>query len=606
MPQTIFGLPGRLALFIAGVAAIAAPLVCAAVGSLVLDPPSTADVVAALLFFGLALAAELRPVAMDEDGGSEISISNVFFVAVAVLLGWRFAVPIAALSAGISFAVARRGFARITFNFSMYGLSAAAASLPALFFPVGDHTNSIRLTLLVLVAAALHLVVNVVLVVGAISLANGVRYRTVIVPGLRRGGASFAIMSLLAALAANLWVMNSWLLVLLTGPLFTLTLYQRTALSSRIAARDARTDNLTGLGNHRAYQAALRDRIEESQRTGLPFCLCLVDVDNFKHINDTYGHPIGDEALMQLSELLASIDHGAAFRFGGDEFAVLVALDELSAYREIERVQRELATFEVSPEGPIAISVGIATYPTHADDAVELQRTADGALYWSKAHGKNRTCIYSPNVVRIMSPAELEKETERNARLRAAKNLVRFVDARDPSTAMHSEVVSALAEAIGIELALDPAMIDHLRLAGLLHDIGKIGLPDSILRAPRQLTDDEYAIVKRHPEFGRELLDGIGIEPVDEWVLHHHEHWDGSGYPHGLAAQEIPLGARIILVADAYEAMTADRPYRRAQSPDYALRELRAHAGRQFDPAVVAALERHLLGAPAERLEALA
>jgi diguanylate cyclase (GGDEF)-like protein len=428
----------------------------------------------------------------------------------------------------------------------------------------------------------------------------------VIVPGLRTAGASFAIMSLLAALAANLWVINSWLLVLLTGPLFTLTLYQRSTLNSRIAARDARTDNLTGLGNHRAYQAALRDLIEDSERTGNPFCLCLVDVDNFKHINDTYGHPVGDEALVRLSELLGSIGHGAAFRFGGDEFAVLVATDELSAYREVERIQRELASLPVSPEGAIAISIGIATFPTHAADAPELQRTADGALYWSKAHGKNRTCLYSPNLVRIMSPQELERETERNARLRAAKNLVRFVDARDPSTATHSEVVSGLAEGIGVELGLDPATIDHLRLAGLLHDIGKIGLPDSILRAPRSLTDDEFAIVRRHPEFGHELLDGIGIEPVDEWVLHHHEHWNGSGYPHGLAGEAIPLGSRIILCADAFEAMTADRPYRSAQSREHALNELRAHAGTQFDPEVVAALERHLAGTVADRVEALA
>ena len=606
MTRTTLGIPDRLAFFIGGVTATAVPLVGYALISIAVDPPSARAGLAVLLFFALALAAELRPVPMDEDGGSEISIQNVFVVAVAILYGWRFAVPLAAFSTGISFLVARRGLARIAFNFSMYGLSAGAAALPTVFVGVAQHPGSTRLTLLVLAGSSLHLIANVVLVVGAISLANNIPYRTVIGPGLRRGGASFAIMSLLSALAANLWVMNSWLLVLLTGPLFTLTLYQRTALHSRIATRDARTDNLTGLGNHRAYQAALRDRIEDSERTGDPFCLCLIDVDNFKHINDTYGHPVGDEALARLSELLASIDRGSAFRFGGDEFAVLVATDELSTYREVERIQRELGKVPVSPEGPIAISVGIATFPTHAADAPELQRTADGALYWSKAHGKNRTCIYSPNVVRIMSPQELEQETERNARLRAAKNLVRFVDARDPSTATHSEVVSGLAEGIGVELGLDPATIDHLRLAGLLHDIGKIGLPDSILRAPRPLSDDEFAIVRRHPEFGQELVDGIGIEPVDEWVLHHHEHWDGSGYPHGLAGEAIPLGSRIILCADAFEAMTADRPYRAAQSREYALNELREHAGTQFDPEVVAALERHLAGIVADRVEALA
>jgi diguanylate cyclase (GGDEF)-like protein len=606
MTKTICGIPARLALYIGFVTTVALPLVVAALVGIATSPPSTGTAAAVTLFFGLALAADLRPVPMDRDGESEVSIANVFMVAVAILFGWRYAVPAAAMSAGLSFAVNRCGTARILFNFSMYALSAAMASLPPIVFGAVHDAHGGRLTGYVLLGSTLHLFANVVLVSGAISLAQNIPYPKVIVQGIRHGGPAFAIMTLLAALAANLWVMNSWLLVLLTGPLFTLTLYQRSALHSRIAAHDARTDNLTGLGNHRAYQATLREKIEESQRTGNPFSLCLVDVDNFKHVNDTYGHPVGDDVLVKLSDLLAQVDHGEAFRFGGDEFAVLISLDELSAYRELERVQHDLALVDASPEGPVTISTGIATFPTHASDPDELQRTADGALYWSKAHGKNRSCLYSPTVVRILTPRELERETERNARLRAAKNLVRFVDARDPSTAMHSEVVSALAEAIGIELELDPTTIDHLRLAGLLHDIGKIGLPDAILRAPRALTDEEYEIVKKHPEFGHSLLDGMGIDPVDDWVFHHHEHWNGSGYPHGLADEEIPLGARIILVADAYEAMTADRPYRKAQSSEAALAELQAHAGSQFDPEVVRALARHLAGTPAERSEALA
>jgi HD-GYP domain-containing protein (c-di-GMP phosphodiesterase class II) len=177
---------------------------------------------------------------------------------------------------------------------------------------------------------------------------------------------------------------------------------------------------------------------------------------------------------------------------------------------------------------------------------------------------------------------------------------VRFVDARDPSTANHSEVVSALAEAIGLELGVEPEMVDHLRLAGLLHDVGKIGLPDAILKAPRRLTPEEYSIVMRHPEFGHSLLDGLGIEPVDEWVLHHHEHWDGSGYPHGLSGEKIPL------VADAFEAITADRAYRPAQSEAAALAELARNAGTQFDPDVVDAITRHIQSAGIPRIEALA
>jgi diguanylate cyclase (GGDEF)-like protein len=488
----------------------------------------------------------------------------------------------------------------------MYAISAWAAAAPVLLFGPIHGAQPAKLTGYVLFGGAAHLVANVLLVSGAISISQGVPYRRVVLPGLRQGGGAFGIMVFLAALAANLWVMESWLLVLLAGPLFTLTLYQRSALHSRLAARDARTDNLTGLGNHRAYQAALRERVAEWERTDEPFSLCLVDVDNFKHVNDVYGHPAGDDVLVLIAEMLGAVQQGEAFRFGGDEFAVLCALDEMSAFRELEQVQHQLALIEASPAGPVTISIGIASFPAHAQSPDDLQRTADGALYWSKQHGKNRSCLYSPSVVRIYSPDELERETERNARLRAAKNLVRFVDARDPSTANHSEVVSGLAEAIGLQLGVEAEMVDHLRLAGLLHDLGKIGLPDSILKAPRRLTPDEYAIVKRHPEFGHSLLDGLGIEPVEEWVLHHHEHWDGTGYPEGLAGEEIPLGARIILVADAFEAITADRPYRAAQSVDAALAELRDKAGTQFDPDVVDALERHVLISAESPVEAFA
>jgi diguanylate cyclase (GGDEF)-like protein/putative nucleotidyltransferase with HDIG domain len=593
MTRTLWGFPERLALYIVVVTAVALPLVAAALAEIASDPPSPRASGAVLLFFVFALAADLRPVPMDREAKSEVSIANVFAVACAILFGWRYAVPLASVSAAISLAVARRGAARISFNFSMYALSAGAASLPVVVLG-SAAADSVRLSVYVLVGGALHLVANGLLVSGAISLSEGIPYRKVIIPGIRFGGPAFAIMALLAALAANLWVMNPWLIVLLAGPLFTLTLYQRSALHSQIATHDARTDNLTGLGNHRAYQAALRARIEESRRTGEPFSLCLVDVDNFKQVNDTHGHPVGDDVLARLGALLETIDHGEAFRFAGDEFAILVSLDEMGVVREVEQAQQRFAHSDQLHAEPETISVGIATFPNHATDVDELQLRADSALYWAKSQGKNRTCLYSPTAVRTLSPQELGLDTERRVRLHAAKNLVRFVDARDASTATHSKVVSSIAGAIGIELGLLREEVEHLRLAGLLHDIGKIALPDAILRAPRPLDDDEYAVAKKHAEFGHALLEGMGIEPVNDWVLHHHEHWDGSGYPSGLAGEAIPLGARIVLAADAFEAMTTGRPYRDAVSVEEALDILYRNAGSQFDLDVVRALDRHL------------
>jgi len=605
MSKPILGLPVRLGLFIAATLVVALPIVGLSLASIAVDPPKATTGLAALVFFVLALVADLRPVPMDDSNKSEVSIASVFIVSAAILLGWRFAVPAAALSIGITFAVIRRPLPHTLFNISMYALSAFAAAVPVFLFGPIHAASAGRLTTYVLVGGALHLAVNVVLVAGAISISQQVPYREVVLPGLRQGGAAFVITVVLTALAANLWVTEPWLLVLLAGPAFTLTLYQRSALNSRLATEAAMTDNLTGLGNHRAYQAALHDRIGEAERTGEPFSLCLLDVDDFKVVNDGYGHAAGDAVLIRLGELLGSADGAESFRFGGDEFAVIFSRDEISAYRQLEEIQRQLVQVDASPGGPVTISAGIATFPSHAQDADELQRRADGALYWSKEHGKNRSCLYSPSVVRIYSRDALERETERNARLRAAKNLVRFVDARDAQTANHSELVSTLAEGIGVQLGLDSETADQLKLAGLLHDLGKIGLPDAVLKEARMLTEEEQAIVRRHPEFGHSLLEGLGLDQVQDWVLHHHEHWDGSGYPGGLAGEEIPLGARIILVADTYVAITTDRPYRSAQSEATALRELRAHAGSQFDPAVVEGLELYL-GQEPRHLEALA
>ena len=602
---TLFGLPRRLALYIGALAALGVPAVGFAIGELAARPPGWTTAGKLAPFFALALLADLKPVQMDGAGKSEVSTANVFIVSTAILFGWRYSVLLAAFSVGVTFLVTRRDWTRTIFNVSMYVLAAWAAALPVTMLGPIHGIDPARITEYVLIGATFQLLVNCVLVSEAISISAAMRYRTVLVAGLRQSGAAFAIMGLLAALAANLWVIRPWLLFLLAGPLFTLVLYQRTALHSRIASRDARTDNLTNLGNHRAYQAALRELIAASEETGSPFSLALLDVDDFKRVNDNYGHPTGDELLVQLSGLLEQIDGAQAFRFGGDEFAILCELDEMSSFRAVEQLQHQVASLP-TPGGSVTISVGIATFPSHADSAEELQRTADGALYWSKHHGKNRSCLYSPSVVRVFSTEELERAAEQDARLRAAKNLVRFVDARDPSTASHSQIVSSLAEAIGIELGLDPETIERLRLAGLLHDLGKIGLPDAILQAPRALTDEEFAIVRRHPEFGHALLDGLGIEPIDVWVRHHHEHWNGSGYPSGLAGEEIPLGARIILVADAFEAITADRPYRKAQSADAALAELRRNAGTQFDPDVVDALARHLSAGVSSTAVALA
>jgi putative nucleotidyltransferase with HDIG domain len=187
--------------------------------------------------------------------------------------------------------------------------------------------------------------------------------------------------------------------------------------------------------------------------------------------------------------------------------------------------------------------------------------------------------------------------------LRAAENLIRIVDSKDTYTGDHSQAVAGLVEAIAIDLGFEGETVEQLRLAALLHDIGKIAIPDTVLQKPGCLEPDERLLVRSHVQFGYSLLEGLGIEPVDTWVLHHHEHWDGSGYPDGLSGEDIPFGSRVILVADAFDAMITHRTYRPALGPQDALAELRRQAGAQFDPAVVAALERCVSRESGARME---
>jgi diguanylate cyclase (GGDEF)-like protein len=584
--RTILGFTPRLFVYVTSMIVLAACALALATAHAIASPPTGGALLGIGLFLALALAADLRPVPLDEDGNS-VSLAFIFIIASRLIFGWDVAVLIAALSIAPSEIIRRRPVLRVSFNSAAYAIAAVSAGTTSVFGSLGDN-DVLRLTLFAFVSGVIFIVVNTAVVAGAVALSERAPYSSTFSTLIRYSAGAFTIMAFLAALAANLWEIQPELLVLLAGPLFALTLYQRTALRSRIAVRDAHTDNLTGLGNHRAYQAALRERIRETERTGVEFSLGIIDVDDFKRINDTYGHQVGDDVLVALAEILRNAADSDAYRCGGDEFALLFAGDGTTAFEHVTGIQDAVGRLGLTP---ITISVGIASFPSQASEADGLQRMADGALYWSKHHGKNRSFVYSPKVVRIHSAKELEWETERMARLRAAKNIVRFVDAKDPSTANHSETVSALAGAIGVQLGLDENTIDQLALGGLLHDIGKIGIPDAVLQAPRALTPDEFEQVKAHPALGYSLLEGLGIAPIDEWILHHHEDWNGRGYPDGLAGEEIPLGARIIRVADSFEAMTADRPYRPAQTVEYALAELHANAGTQFERAVVLALE---------------
>jgi diguanylate cyclase (GGDEF)-like protein len=587
------GYPPRLYWYIAAVLGVALPVTAGAVVRVALDPPGLTTWIGVVLFFGLALLADMKPVPLDVENERVVSLAFVFVVSSQILFGWEYAVLSAIGGVLISQMVERRPPMRSLFNAAVYGLAAFSSAFPVFIAGQGAELDTTRLTLFAFTGGALYVIVNVVLVCGALAILSGQRFLPLLRDNLGHSGPAFVIMAFLAALASSLWTTDPKLLVLLAGPLFTLTLYQRSALSTKVATRDALTDSLTGLGNHRSYQSRLREALERAEENGGEVSLCLVDVDEFKGCNDRYGHPLGDQILVELSRLFVEgRDDVAAFRFGGDEFALLLEENEEDAYRLVEDLHDRIAQTEFPHGQPVTITVGIASYPSYASGPDELQQVADGALYWAKRHGKNRSCVYSPSVVRVYSPNELTELAERQARLRAAENLIRIVDSKDTYTGEHSEAVAKLVEAMALELGLDDETTQQLKLAGLLHDLGKIAIPDTVLKKPGCLQPDERRLVRAHVQFGHSLLEGLGIEPVDSWVLHHHEHWDGTGYPDGLAGEDIPFGSRVILVADAFDAITTDRTYRNASSAAEALAEVRRRAGTQFDPEIVSALER--------------
>ncbi len=317
-----------------------------------------------------------------------------------------------------------------------------------------------------------------------------------------------------------------------------------------------------------------------------------MDLDHFKLINDAHGHQSGDQVLVEVAARLGELARAedVVGRVGGEEFAfILPETDALTAYGVAERARSAIAAAPFGEAGFLTASVGVCDI-THTTSAAELFRLADGALYWAKAHGRDVTYLYSPEVVHELSAEERAERLERAQALAALRALARAVDAKDRSTREHSTRVAALSHAVAQELGWSRDASRDLRRAGLLHDVGKIGVPDAILLKPGALTDAEMERVRGHSTLGAEIVGEL--LPADQvaWVRHHHERWDGGGYPAGIAGEEIPEGARVIAVADAWDVMRSDRPYRAALPPEVAMEQMRSLAGVQFCPRCVDAL----------------
>jgi diguanylate cyclase (GGDEF)-like protein/putative nucleotidyltransferase with HDIG domain len=355
----------------------------------------------------------------------------------------------------------------------------------------------------------------------------------------------------------------------------------------------ARRDPLTELYNRRAFEEVFDLELERARRTGAPLSVVVGDLDRFKQINDAFGHQAGDEALRRIGRSIRTAKRrfDSAARVGGEEFALLAPdCDEHGAYMLSERIRSDVeGSFA---EDPLTISFGIATYPLHGQSAEALLRAADQALYAAKRLGRNRSVISSAEVPGILARASRSRDGDAHVELAALLNLAEALDVRDTGSASHCHRVGRFAELTARELGLPPEVVERVRLAGILHDVGRVALPDHVLDKQGPLTDDEWAWVRSHPAVGARMIETTEYEDIRSWILFHHERPDGRGYPEGRGEDEVPLESAIIAVADAYEAMTSDRPYRAAFAADDAADELRRGAGRQFRADVVEALLR--------------
>ena len=359
-------------------------------------------------------------------------------------------------------------------------------------------------------------------------------------------------------------------------------------------ASQAATDPLTGLANHRSFHERLEHEVARAQAEDGELAVVVFDLDRFKDVNDAFGHQIGDDVLAEAAVRLAGEARFGELvaRVGGEEFAwILPGSDGINAWRAAERARLAVAAAPFAGGvGYVTASAGVADM-TQAADAGNLLRLADGALYWAKAHGRNVTLRYSPEVVHELSATERAERLARSQGVTALRALARAVDAKDSSTARHAERVAAVALRLGSQLGWSQDRLILLEEAALLHDVGKIGVPDVLLFKPERLSAEERHEVELHARLGAEIVSDVLRQEQVTWVRGHHERWDGFGYPDRLTGHAIPDGARIVAVADAWDAMTSVRVYGAPRSPAGALDEIHACSGSQFDPQVVAAMQ---------------
>lgn len=366
-------------------------------------------------------------------------------------------------------------------------------------------------------------------------------------------------------------------------------------------------DLLTGLLNHRKFHERLKEECQRSHEMSSPLTLLIVDIDRFKEFNERRGHAVGDRLLTELAEIIRETapSLSVASRYGGEEFAILlpnVAIEFVETYAEGLRRLFESASYKTGT--PATLSVGHAALGVGTGEAEGLILAAELALSRAKQLGRNAVCRFEnvPGADETSDPFRLSRLLDGDQSLAAVQALAAAVDAKDPYTRGHSLRVAEIAADLARETGCDGAFVELLYTTGTLHDVGKIGVPDAILKKPGRLTDEERSVMETHPVLGEVIVRKVPkLADTLPGVRHHHEHWDGRGYPDGLTGETIPLLARYLALADTYDAMTSDRPYRSGMDPERALVEIERCAGTQFDPGLASCFVRMMRRTLAER-----
>ena len=353
----------------------------------------------------------------------------------------------------------------------------------------------------------------------------------------------------------------------------------------------ANVDELTGLYNHRYFQEFLQKSIDEADKKKQEVSLLFMDIDYFKNFNDINGHQAGDLLLKEISQILKYCirDTDAVARYGGEEFAVILPnTTEKNALKIGERIRSSIqSTYfkgqENQPDKNITISIGVSSYPKRAISKHQLINTADDALYRAKSFNRNRVKLYHSVLDELSENRDINIDT-----VKSLKYFINMINIKDRYTYGHTERVVIYSKYFGEYINLTEEEKIKLQVSAYLHDIGKLEIPEEVLNKKEKLTQSERQMFINHPQVGVDLIKNI--EQLSEFKLiikHHHERYDGNGYPSGLKGLDIPYLSRILTIVDSFDAMTSNRTYNKVKTKEEAIKELRDHAGKQFDPDLV-------------------